>query len=533
MNDNPAIFATMIKQGALAPQPSELLTFVAIDNEGQFVDQTRNYRDLWENGQQIATVLSDLGVAKGEHFAVMMQNHAEFVDTIVASSILGTVFVPVDPKAKNERLKDMLEFSECTGAVVADYSLQAILNVQSMLPRLNWLVVLDTGALESLPESTVTLRWLHDTPSENLPERSIAVTDENEPMQLLFTSGTTGAPKAMVLSYSRYHRVISLAPEFGIVESDRLYTGLSLTHANAQMITMGMALKNGIPGIISGKFSKSRLWDICRYYRCTVFNLLGGMTTAIYSEPPRADDRDNPVRMVLSGGMPASIWLDFEQRFDVGIFEIYGASEGGNTFNPPGVGPVGSIGRPPEGLEAKVFNENGQECPPEVPGELAFRNEDGTCEPVAYFNDPEASDKKTLGGWLRMGDIVRADKDGWLFFEHRVGRDIRRNGAFINVSFVEKKMAEHPQVDDVFVYGIKTASGTPGEKEVVAAVVPERGAPDVSKVLFEHCRACLEANSVPSIIQIMTEIPKTASEKPKEQDCLAHLEANPNSAYRE
>lgn len=133
-----------------------------------------------------------------------------------------------------------------------------------------------------------------------------------------------------------------------------------------------------------------------------------------------------------------------------------------------------------------------------------------------------------------MGDIVRADEDGWLFFEHRMGREIRHNGTFVNVPYVEKKIAEYPLVDDVYVYGIKAASGAPGEKDVVAAVVPHSDAgEDFHMALFAHCRSGLEANSVPAIIQLIPEIPKTNSEKPKDQDCQAHLEASPEAARRE
>ena len=103
--------------------------------------------------------------------------------------------------------------------------------------------------------------------------------------------------------------------------------------------------------MFSRKFTKSRLWDITREYGCTFFNLLGGMSTAIYSEPVKPNDADNPVRFVLSAGMPAAIWENFEQRFDVKILEAYGAIEGGMAFKPIGVGPIGSFGKPPANLE--------------------------------------------------------------------------------------------------------------------------------------------------------------------------------------
>ena len=88
------------------------------------------------------------------------------------------------------------------------------------------------------------------------------------------------------------------------------------------------------------------------------------------------------------------------------------------------------------------------------PGEIIFTNADDTAPVVRYFKNPEASEKKTAGGWLRMGDIGHRDADGWFYFLYRKGGGIRHNGDFVNPAFVEKELAEHPAIDDVFVYGV-------------------------------------------------------------------------------
>jgi len=284
--------------------------------------------------------------------------------------------------------------------------------------------------------------------------------------------------------------------------------------------------------VISRKFSKSRLWDITRKYGCTLFNLLGGMTTAIYSEPPREDDADNPVRRVFSAGMPSTIWEKFQQRFDVRVIEGYGAVEGGLAIN-RGDGPVGSFGKPPPNLEMKIVDEDGNECPPGVMGELISRPADGSAPKVEYFGNRDASAKKTWGGWLRSGDICHRDAEGWFYFDYRKGGGLRHNGDFVNPGFVERVIAEHPQVTDVFVYGVPAASGAPGEKDVVAAIVPVPGAPlDVASV-FAACRAGLEPNFIPSYLQVVEEIPKTASEKPQERFLIERFERERESVHTE
>jgi crotonobetaine/carnitine-CoA ligase len=303
----------------------------------------------------------------------------------------------------------------------------------------------------------------------------------------------------------------------GLTRADRPYTGLSMTHANAQVITLGIALAMGLRGVISRRFTKSRLWEITRRYGCTMFNLLGGMTTAIYAEPRRSDDSDNPVRVVLSAGMPAAIWEDFARRFDVKISEFYGAAEGGLTFNVANAGPIGSCGKAPPNLELAILDEAGERCAPGEAGEICFRNADGSAPVVRYLKNPEASARKTAGGWLHMGDIGHLDANGWLYFDYRIGGGIRRNGDFINTAFIEKAIAELDAVADVYVYGVPMAGMAPGEKEVVAAIVATDPARFDAQAVFETCRVKLDGNSVPRFVQVVDEIPKTASEKPLER----------------
>jgi crotonobetaine/carnitine-CoA ligase len=528
-----AILANLIDSRANEGDDFDVLTFVHVDAHNELREEVRSYRALQHNGQRLASALVAAGMAKGDSFALVMQNHPEFVDAMLASSVCGTVFVPIDPRTRGEKLAYMLGFVECRGAIVADYALEAVLAVLPQAPALEWLWVLNTGAVADLPPAPVALTWLSDLPPQAGEALPVAVKDPLEPMQMLFTSGTTGDPKAIVASYARFDNVASIGPLLGLRDSDRLYTGLSLTHANAQLITLGIALKMGLPCVVSRKFTKSRLWDICRRYGCTFFNLLGGMTTAIYSEPERQNDADNPVRMVLSAGMPAAIWEDFARRFSLQIFEFYGAAEGGMTFNAPGSGPVGSIGKPPPTLEARIVDEHDAECPPGVQGEIVFRNADGSAPPVVYFKNPEASRGKTHHGWLRMGDVGHTDEAGWFYFDYRLGGGIRHNGDFVNSGFVEKAIAEYPQVDDVFVYGVEAASGVPGEKDVVAVVVAIQSAELDAADLYRHCRQHLESNFVPGFIQIMNEIPKTASEKPQERFCLEFFQNHPEAVFTE
>jgi crotonobetaine/carnitine-CoA ligase len=338
--------------------------------------------------------------------------------------------------------------------------------------------------------------------------------EPEQALEVLYTSGTTGPPQGVIIDNRRLLDFAALGAVFGYRPDDRLYTGLSLAHGNAQAVTLMCALARGMAAVLTRKFTKSRLWELTRAYGITVFSLLGGMATALYSEPVRPNDGDNPVRMVTSAGMPAAIWEAFERRFNLRVLEWYGAVEGGFVYKPVGDGPVGSFGRLSPGQELRVVDGQDDDCPPGVVGELIFRPAGGRAS-LTYWQEPQTTRKKVRHGWLRSGDMVHRDAQGYLFFDYRQGEVIRRNGEFIAPDAVARVLAEHPDVTDVCVYGVPARSGAPGEQDIVAAVV--LADPTCFNVagIFAACRSALTPNAMPSYLQVVAELPRTLSEKPQ------------------
>jgi len=481
-------------------------------------EQHRSFLQLHENGLALAHALQGLGVRRGDAVALVMANHPEFVEAMVAAARIGAVLVPIDARAQGDRLAALIDRTHCVGVIAADYAAAALAQIRPRCASLRWTVHVGSGELaKEAQHSCHALDYaqlLARHTQAGAPPAHVAPADPDGPMQILFTSGTTGEPKGIVVTHRRFLDTARLAASaFGYTAEDRLYSGLSLTHANAQFVTLGAALVLGIACVISRRFTKSRLWEVVRRHQCTAFTLLGGMTTAVYCEPPSPGDRDHAVRFVVAAGMPQAIWREFEQRFGVDVLEFYGTAEGGLTVNPFGKGPIGSIGRPHPAFAIRIAAEDGSDAPASTPGELAFRPASGAPFDIAYFQDPEASQRKGQGGWLWTGDIVRSDADGWLYFEHRRGHGIRRNGEFIDPAHIEKAIADTGLVRDAFVFGTTAASGAPGERDVVAAIVPHRADLDPS-ALHARLRATLTKNAIPGRLMVVEAIPKTASEKP-------------------
>jgi crotonobetaine/carnitine-CoA ligase len=231
--------------------------------------------------------------------------------------------------------------------------------------------------------------------------------------------------------------------------------------------------------------------------------------------------------------MPAAIWEDFSRRFGVQLFEFYGAAEGGLSFNPTGIGPVGSCGKAPPSMQLAILNEAGEPVSTGSPGEICFREADGSCPQMSYFKNADATAKKLAGGWLHMGDIGHVDEDGWLFFHYRMGGGIRKNGDFVNPGFIEKALSEMDTIADVFVYGLEVSEGlAPGERDLVAAVVPSDRADFDADTVFQACSEKLDSNSIPGFIQVVDEIPKTASEKPQQRFLEEGFEKHPEDVFK-
>ena len=506
---NQAIVSHTIEMKADDKPDREVLIF----EKGPLGEDILTYRDLYENSNKIARLFLENGLEKGDTYAVFMRNHAEFVYAMLAGPIIGAIMVPIDPRSKGDRLRFLLQNSGAKAIVVSGELLGQLTPVLDKVQNVKLVSVVyrpeqDIPVSPDYPSLNETLEkdtW--DTVEQQ-------IMDVRHPMQIIYTSGTTGDPKGVMIRNNRFGLYnIATRLVWKYKPNDIIYTGLSLTHGNAQAVTLFPSLSTGTKAVLSSGFTRTRIWDISRKYGCTSFSLLGGMMAGIFNLPEQENDKNNPVKTIISAGTPVAIWEEFEKRFDVNILEWYAAVEGGFAYKPPGKGPIGSFGKPLPGMmQFKVVDENDNQVPDGDSGELIIKMTRGETK-VDYHGLPNASEEKTRGGWLRTGDLVKKDENGWYYFQCRKGSELRRAGDFIQPDRIEKVIGELDNVSEVCVYGIPAASGAPGESDLVAGIAPFEGKTIDPAVIYEKCKEGLESNFIPSYLQIIDEIPKTISEK--------------------
>jgi crotonobetaine/carnitine-CoA ligase len=474
-----------------------------------FEDRVISFAGLEREVNRAARALAALGVGPGVGVAMMVSNCPEFLFVYYAVQKLGAYTVPINVALKGEGLQYIIDHSDSSVVVVDHALVDSIEHIAGGLPKLRHRVVHDAEAPAGWQPPagwlrlTDLVRGQSDAP---LPTTVV----EGELSALMYTSGTTGRPKGV----AQRHRRVPLVPAAGsgpeFRADDVLYCCLPLFHANALGLSARRALTLGVPMALARRFSASRLWDDCRRYGCTSFNALGAMIPILMKQPERPDDRDNPVRIVVSAACPASVWRAFEKRFDIVVHEFYGAVDGGgfSVANPPGVGPPGSFGRPT--APYRIVGDDGNDVPPGQPGELWWKLEGNATRRVEYYKNPEASSAKTAGGWLHTGDVVRVDEQGFMFFVDRKTESLRRRGENISSYEVERDINKHPAVLESAVFGVPSELG---EDDVMAVVVLKPGQSVTPEALIEHCEREMAYFMVPRYLEFRDELPKTGTHR--------------------
>jgi crotonobetaine/carnitine-CoA ligase len=280
-------------------------------------------------------------------------------------------------------------------------------------------------------------------------------------------------------------------------------------------VTMGSFI-GGSRVVLDSEFNVFGFWERVRRANAVVFPYLGAVISMLYARSPREDDSDNPARWALGAAAPKEIWEAFERRFGVRLIETYGQTEWGAIwtrqplYRGDGISKVGSAGQPPDRIELKIADEDGQELPAGTPGQIIMKPAEPGLMMTGYYRQPELNARVFKDGWYYTGDMGELDEEGYLYFRGRLKDYIRRRGENISAFEIERVVNLHPAVLESAAVGVPSKLS---EEEVKLCVVLKSEQEVAPEDLWRYCKKNLPAFMVPRYICILPEFPRTLTQR--------------------
>ncbi len=481
----------------------------------RFEGQSITYRDANAHANRIADFLSRQGISRGDVVAIESRNHPDVVITMLAIVKLGAI-------------AGMLNFHQ-RGAVL-EHSL-GLIGAKVLIYQPDLAEVLESVPESALPEVRLDFAELHRGAARCSP-RNPAVTDSipmSDTAFYIFTSGTTGFPKASKMSHYRWLAAMSGIGGLGIRlrRDDVMYTALPFYHNNALTISVSSVLASGACLAIGRQFSASGFIDEIIENDATAFCYIGELCRYLLAQPERPTDRAHRLRVAVGNGLRPDIWDAFIERFGIDrIVELYAASEANIGFiNVLGIPKTAGwsplkyaiveydedTGQPRRGPDGKVVK---------VPrhGTGLLLAEINRRVPFDGYTDPSASEKKVVTGafkagdrWFNSGDVVRDQGFSHIGFVDRIGDTFRWKGENVATTEVEAVLDAHPAVEEAVVFGVQVP-GVDG-KAGMAAISLTPGATFDPVAFAEHVRSGLPGYAVPLFVRLTDHLEHTSTFK--------------------
>ncbi len=514
-----------IKRKAEKVGKKVFLTYIRDFDKG--IEEKYTYKDMHIQSNRLANGLLKLGLKNGDGISIFEINSPEYIFSLFSAWKLGCYVVLVNVGLRGDGLQYIIDHSDSKAFLLHWTLVDAYLNIKNNLPKIEHVIIdiNEAPADFKLPDGTISLQSVLEASDADI-EVEI---DPTAIAYLIYTSGTTGLPKATSFFYGK--SLMGDAVAFmGLLAfamgrpGDVFYTCLPLFHGNALQLTTMPGFMMEWPVVLSKRFSATRFWDIIRKYKITNFNLLGSMPQYLLKQPPREDDKDNKVWRVNSAACPKELIRDFEERFDLKVYEGYGAVDGGGFFlgtygRDAEKPPVGTMGKPAANMIAEIMDDDGKIfTEPENVGELVFlvKEDEKAQRQVKYYKDESASKSLIQKGadgqlWFHTGDLATKDKDGWFFFVDRKKDSIRRRGENIAAWSIERVINGHDKVLESAAYGIKSSQVGEdyAEDEVMVAIVLKPGESITPEEILEHCDGKLATFQIPRFIEFVDKLPKS------------------------
>jgi acyl-CoA synthetase (AMP-forming)/AMP-acid ligase II len=461
---------------------------------GGFADQVENQRAAY----------AAAGYGRGQRIALLLENRPTFFRHWLALNGLGVSIVPLNPDLKPEELRFQLGLAK---------------------PHLCVALAERAGAVRQADGELRIVGPDDDTPPACAPALAGAPTPEDE-CALLFTSGTSGAPKGCILSnfyfmtLARWYVTQGATAEM-IEGAETVATPLPMFHMNAlACCTVGMILIGGAL-VPLDRFHARRWWRTIADSGATILHYLGVMPAILLQLPENEADRGHKVRFGFGAGIDPNHREAFERRFGLALVEAWSMTETGGgaaTTTAASSGPflAHCIGRAHESMEFRLIDDAGKDVTHGEPGEFLVRAKGADPRRgffSGYLDDPEGTEAAWQGGWFHSGDVVREGKEGLLYFFDRKKNIVRRSGENIAVLEVEAVLAGIPGITAV---AVAPAPDDIRGEEVLALLVravEPAGGPIGAERILALCAARLSYHKVPGYIAFVDQIPVTSTQK--------------------
>lgn len=482
-------------------------------------DQRISYADFNGQANRWAAYLRELGVGKGTSVGILMENRPELLSAVLATVKLGAAAGMFNYNQRGEVLSHSIGLIKPTVLLVGNECLEALDSARKLLPEdlLDKTFWLADAAEDVCPKKMADFVVEADRRPGNNPSETASVTG-GDPAFYIFTSGTTGMPKASIMSHGRW---LKSAAGMGLASlqmrnTDVFYCPLPFYHNNALTVSWGAVLSSGAALVMARKFSASRFWDEVGQYGATAFCYIGELCRYLLAQPSSAREREHQVRICVGNGLRPELWKPFRERFGIDrINEFYGASESNlaftNTFDIEG-----SCGYCPLPFSIVQFNNETETPVRDARGRLVKVRRGGVGllisevtkrTPFDGYTDPAASEKKLLRNvfkhgdcYFNTGDLVRDMGFKHIQFVDRVGDTFRWKGENVATTEVERAFDGSKGIEEAVVYGVKVPGGD--GRAGMAAITLAKGAKLDGKKLAEHLTAALPSYAVPVFIRI-------------------------------
>ncbi len=453
---------------------------------------TLTYGQMLDRAGRAAARLRGLGVGRGDRVHVHLGNCVEFYDVWFGCLLIGAAIVPTNPLATADELAYLIDDASARISITTpdlrDPVVAARAHVAGEVVHADALAV--DGVTPVLPTTY----------------------GPTDPAAVLYTSGTTSRPKGVVVTHANYLFVGEVvAAQLRMRPEDRWLVSLPLFHANAQYYCTMSALVSGASIALAPRFSVQAWSRQAVTMKATLASMFAAPLRMLLASPVLPTDAQCRLRLTIFGQSiePDQI-RDFENRFGTTLIQLYGMTE---TIAPPTFNPViagcrpSTIGRPLPHARLRIVDDEYRDVPVGEAGQLLVHGVPGETIMAGYLNQPEATAVAMPDGWLRTGDVVRLDDDGFLTFVDRTKDMIKRSGENVAASEVEHALNCHPAVFESAVVGVPDHLR---DEAIVAFVVLQEHVTASPDELREWTAQRLARFKVPREIRVLPALPRTS-----------------------